>query len=246
MKKQVGKSHLFTFVGALILLGIHGVRNHRKVWSTVRAQVFYSLRDLLTCQLFELIGTFIHVVTPAEDAASGNPLRKLQPLIDHIKNKCFEFYQPQKEISIDERMKSKARCHFKQYMRNKPTKWGFKLWVLADMTGYTVDFNIYTGKSTDKSDSGLAHDVVMQLVPPFVFQGYQLYCDNFYSSPVLFEDLHQLRIMATGTFRSNRWELPDEVVSLKTALEKGNVPWGTGYYIHDKKTDIVYCAWKDK
>lgn len=141
--------------------------------------------DLLTCQLFELIGTFIHIVTPAEENAFiGNPLRKLQPLIDHIKNKCFEFYQPKKEVSIDERMvKSKARCHIKQYMRNKPTKWGFKLWVLADMTGYTVDFKIYTGKTTEKSDSGLSYDVAMQLVPPLALQGYELYCDNYYSSP---------------------------------------------------------------
>ena len=45
-------------------------------------------------------------------------------------------------------------------MRNKPTKWGFKLWVLADMTGYTVDFDIYTGKLTEESESGLAYDVV--------------------------------------------------------------------------------------
>ena len=66
MKKRIGISHLFAFIGALILFGIHGVRNHQKAWSTARAQVLYRLRDLLTCQLFELIGTFIHTVTPAE------------------------------------------------------------------------------------------------------------------------------------------------------------------------------------
>ena len=208
----------------------------------MRAQVLYRLRDLVTCQL---IGTFIHLVTPAEESASaGNPLRKLQPLIDDMKAKCFEFYQPQKQVSIDERMvKSKARCHFKQYMRNKPTKWGFKLWVLADMTGYTVDFNIYTGRSTERSDSGLSHDVVMQLVPPLAFQGYQLYCDNFYSSPTLFQALLSLEIRATGTFRTNRKEIPSDVLSLKSHLEKS--VRGTGYYIRDGSTQIVYCMWKD-
>jgi len=90
---------------------------------------------------------FIHVVTIEEEEESKhNPLRKVQPLIDYVKSKCFEFYQPQEEMSVDERMvKSKARCHLVQYMRNKPVKWGFKLWVLADMSGYTIDFNIYTG-----------------------------------------------------------------------------------------------------
>ena len=80
------------FIGALILLGIHNVRNHRKAWSTNKAQVLYRLRDLLTCQYFELIGTFIHVVTIEEEEESKhNPLRKVQPLIDYVKSKCFKF-----------------------------------------------------------------------------------------------------------------------------------------------------------
>lgn len=114
----------------------------------------------MTCQL-ELVTTFIHIITPAEENISiGNPIRKPQPLIDHIKNKCFELYQPLKEeVSVDEQMvKSKARCHFKQYMESKPKTWGIQVGVLANMKGYTVDFNIYTEKSTEKSDLGLSHD----------------------------------------------------------------------------------------
>ena len=41
--------------------------NHCKAWSTARAQVLTHLRDLLTCQRFELIGTFLHVVTKQEE-----------------------------------------------------------------------------------------------------------------------------------------------------------------------------------
>ena len=123
-------------------------------------------------------------------------------------------------------------------MKNNPTKWGFKLWVLADMTGNTVDFNVYTGKSAERSDRGFSHDVVMQLVEPLAFQGYEVY-------PALFEDLLQLGITATGTFRINRRGLPDDVVSLKAALEKGKVSRGTGYYIRDEKAKVVYCVWKD-
>ena len=34
-------------------------------------------------------------------------------------------------------------------MKDTPTKWGVKLWVLADSdNGYTVDFNVYIGKET--------------------------------------------------------------------------------------------------
>ena len=84
-------------------------------------------------------------------------------------------------------MKTKARTLFRQYIQNKPTKWGMKYWVLADQSGYTVDFNIYAGRSTTYSENGLSFDVVMELFEPYVFQGYELFIDNFYTSLVLLE-----------------------------------------------------------
>ena len=97
------------------------------------------------------------------------------------------------ELSIDERMvKSKARTHFHQYLRNKPTKWGFKFWVLADPTGYAVDFNLYCGKrrAVPLSTLGLSYDVVMDLIGPFCHQGYHVFLDKFYTSPALVDALH--------------------------------------------------------
>ena len=48
-------------------------------------------------------------------------------------------------------------------MTNKPTKWGFKFWVITDLTGYTTNFNLYCGKQhTDLSlisGLGLPNDV---------------------------------------------------------------------------------------
>ena len=112
----------------------------------------------------------------------------------------YELYQPLQQLSVDERMlRSKARTHFRQYIRNKPTKWGFKYWVIADVTGYTVDFNLYIGKATESSGNGLGFDVVMELIHQYAFQGYELFTDNFYTSPILLTELLQYRIVSTGT-----------------------------------------------
>ena len=84
------------------------------------------LLELMSRNRFETISTFLHVVKPSEETTlADDPLKKVRPLYDDIKNKCLSYYQPLQEISVDERMvKSKARSKFKQYIRNKPTKWG--------------------------------------------------------------------------------------------------------------------------
>ena len=197
------------------------------------------------CVTFLHATTFLHVVTLEEEEESqGNLLRKVQPLVDHVKCKCYEFYQPRQQVAVDECMvKSKARSHLIQYMRNKPVKWGFKFWVIADMTGYILNFNVYTGRSADRMDYGLSHDVVMELTQPLVFQGYKVYLDNFYSSPELFDHLLECGITATGTFRANRRGLPADVLVLKAALDKPQVSRGTGYYIQKSNSSTVYTCW---
>ena len=72
-------------------------------------------------------------------------------------------------------VRNKGWYSFRQYIQNKPTKWGMKLWVLEDSsTGYTYKFDV--GKSTATSGFGLAYDVVMNLVKSIVNQGYHLFC----------------------------------------------------------------------
>ena len=143
------KLELFSYIGCLLLLSLLGVRNHRYGWSTKKAQTVVRLTELMTCAHYELIGTFLHLVTPTEEEElSENRLSKILPLYNYLKSRCSDLYQPNIQLSIDERMvKSKARTHFRQYLRNKLTKWGFKFWILADVTGYTVDFDLYIGKA---------------------------------------------------------------------------------------------------
>lgn len=58
---------------------------------------------------------------------------------------------PGQVLSIDEGMVPfKGRLSFKQYMKDKPTKWGLKCFLLCDaQTGYMHKFSVYTGKNQD-------------------------------------------------------------------------------------------------
>ena len=241
------KEEMMAFIGSLILLGIHAVHNYRKAWSESKAQVLIRLHDLMSCQRFELIGSFLHIVTmDQEDAMGDDPLRKIRPLYQHIKDKCSMLYQPLQNVSVERMVKSKARCHLVQYMKNKPVKWRFKYWVIADTTGYTVNFDLYTGRETDRSEFGLGYDVVINLSRPFSFQGYRLYVDNFYASPQLFEDLLGWGITAAGTLCTNRTSVPNEVKQLKSVLEKRSTLRGSIYYIRESGSQVVYVRWRDK
>ncbi len=180
----------------------------------------------------------LHLSDPNEDVenqllkTNNDPnydrLFKTKPLYTEIRLACKSFYAPNINISIDERMvASKARIGIKQYIKDKPTKWGCKLFVICDSkTRYTCDFIIYAGKSERVTDNGLTYDVVMQLMDLCLGKGYKLFVDNFYSSPTLFRDLYAQNTMACGTVRENRRGFPKTKENgIPRNAERGTIRW---------------------
>lgn len=63
----------------------------------------------------------------------------------------------EQRLSIDEQMCATKVAHFlKQYLPNKPHKWGFKLFVLCSLQGFAYhQFELYAGQDlTNKPDNG--------------------------------------------------------------------------------------------
>ena len=58
---------------------------------------------------------------------------------------------------------------------------------------------------------GLAYDVVMKLCQHIAGKKHHLYCDNYFTSILLFTDLLDMKIYASGTIRQNKQGLPGEV-----------------------------------
>ena len=92
-------------------------------------------------------------------------------------------------------------------MKETPTKWGIKVFVLADaINGYVKAFQVYTGKKNcrGRSDVGLCTNVVLDLLSEYRNSGLTVYMDNYYSSPQLLAALYDQNINAVGTVRSSR------------------------------------------
>ena len=199
----------------------------------------------MSSRRFELLLKFLHLndtdTQPLRGETGYDKLYKVRPFFDIVLENFKAHYQPQQQISIDESMIAyKGRLSFIQYLPKKPHKWGLKAWVLADSTnGYCWGWKLYTGKDGDRTEHGLAHKVVMDLVTDrrLEHKGYIVFTDNFYSSPALFKDLCCHGFGACGTARKNRRGIPKSISDGR--IQKGEV-------ISSRDDSILSLLWRDK
>ncbi|KAL3991578.1 ATP-dependent RNA helicase DDX56/DBP9 [Sarotherodon galilaeus] len=246
--QHLGKK--YNFFGLLIYMSLVSLPSLRDYWRQNHILSVPLPSKVMTRDRFRSIFWNIHLSDPEEDlkndAKKGTPghdkLFRIRPLYDEILSACQAYYHPRRELSVDERMvATKAKTGMTQYMKDKPTKWGMKMFILAESrSGYTISFTIYTGKNQTASEHGLAYDVVMNLIQPSCLgTGYHIYMDNFYTSPRLFLDLTSMRFGACGTYRENRKGCPkDRANALNRKCPRGSVRW-------IREGPLVFVKWMD-
>lgn len=177
------------FLGLNLVMGYHTLPSLRDYWSTepdVAVPFVANARAR-----FEELRKNLHFCNneKVRDPSSPNFDRayKIRPVIQHLNELFQNALNNTKEQSIDEHMiKFKGHNVMKQYIKNKPVKWGFKLWCRCDSaTGYLFEFDLYTGKRTTGIEYGLGESVVLQLTEKLKGLRCEIYIDNFFNSPLL-------------------------------------------------------------
>lgn len=136
-------------------------------------------------------------------------------------------------FSIDEMMvpyKGKKAGNRKQYVINKPKKWGYKFIVRAGVSDFVYDFIVHGGEDIFRYDAltpkessfGLGAKVVLALCKNIPDRACSVvYFDNFFTS---LELIHYLReeigIFSLGTIRSNRLRGAEKSLLADKALKK--------------------------
>jgi hypothetical protein len=123
---------------------------------------------------------------------------------------CEANYTPGTGCTVDESLLAfRGRCSFKQYIPNKPSKYGIKIYVLADSkTFYSVSSRIYIGAGTHAPGLQVPTQAVLDLVPTISGTNRNITTDNYYTSIPLAKELKSRNLTLVGTMKKNKACIP--------------------------------------
>ena len=245
--RDISLDELKAFLGLLICMSIHRLPTLRDYWSSDWVLGVPAFAKVMPRNRFLEIWNNLHLCDNTKMPRPGEPgydkLFKVREFLDDLNTNFRVNYNPHREQAVDEAMiKYKGRTSLKQYMPMKPIKRGIKMWCRADSTnGYLCEFDIYTGKSQQGVQHGLGYSVVTKLCQNVQGKWYAIFCDNFFTSYKLLEDLYDNKILCCGTLRSGRKEFPAclyDKAAIKR-MKRGDVVWRM-------KGPVLALTWMDK
>jgi hypothetical protein len=157
----------------------------------------------MSVKRFESIQRCIHLVDNENlerDPTSLNfdKLAKTRWLIDFFSQRSNELYNMEEIICVDELIipyKGKY-CRIRQFLRNKPIRFGIKVWCSASSKSRFVNqIEVYEGKGHMMGEEGMGFEVVAILVKGLENLWYIVITDNLFTSPRL---LHYLMLKGSG------------------------------------------------
>ncbi|CAB1320933.1 unnamed protein product, partial [Coregonus sp. 'balchen'] len=167
---DITMKELYKFIGLVLFTALIKTRTISDYWITNSIFSIPFPATVMNRDRYRIISWNIHMSDPDEDAVNdrkkGTPeydrLFRLKPLMNDIRHACMSCFHPHRNLAVDERMvASKAINGLIEYIKSKPTKYGFKIFVLADSSnGYTVDYAVYMGKNVFPIGFGMSYDAV--------------------------------------------------------------------------------------
>ncbi|KAM3864714.1 piggyBac transposable element-derived protein 3-like [Diretmus argenteus] len=246
------EDEVMTFVAILIYMGISELPSVDDYWAmdTRVPQV----ANLMSSKRFKMMKRFVHFNDNTQIPGTIDRFFKIRPLFSFL-NTAFKSEPQTPKQSVDEVMvayKGKTAGNLRQYIKNKPDKWGFKLFARASEDGFIHDMVLYQGKTTleahgvpltpEQNAMGATSQIVSVLASTMSSSTTTaILSDNFFTSLEIVRYLKEKNCRYTGTARDNRISQPP-LKSIKE-MEKKAVP--RGIYNHVTSDDeILALMWK--
>ena len=161
---KTNNAEMRKFLGLLLISGYQNLPLEADYWSTAEDLEAPIFSNIMARDRFRVIKSCLHIADHHNLAQSK--LAKVLPLLELLQTNCQQIDVFHKNLSIDESMVPYRGLHSaKQYIKGKPVKFGYKLWMLCSSDGYPYNFEIYCGKNESRTNLLRTH-VVEKILSP--------------------------------------------------------------------------------
>ncbi len=154
---QTNPNELRVFLAIILISGYSVARRRRQYWELSDDTRNVLIANSMRRNRFEELIKYLHL-SDNMLLPEGDRFAKVRPLADHLNERFLAFGPHEENLSIDEGMIRYFGHHpTKQFMRQKPTRFGYKTWDVCTPEGYCLQFNFYQGKSHHEVTIGPNH-----------------------------------------------------------------------------------------
>jgi DNA excision repair protein ERCC-6 len=242
----ISETDLENFLGILLLSGYHTVPSERDYWANHPDLHVPVVAAAMSRDHFLKIKQHLHLANN-QKLEQGNKVAKVSRLYGLLNESLLQVGIFHTNLSVDECMIPYFGRHSsKQFIRGKPIRFGFKLWVLAADDGFPYKLEIYTGRQNGAQiKMPLGFSVVTRLIQPVQelsrLSLHTLHFDNFFTSHDLLVKLKKHGLKASGTIRKNRTNGCERNLLDDKFLKKQ----GRGSYDYRCDGDVYLVKWND-
>lgn len=235
------KEELLKFVGILLFSGYHTLPREKMYWDRAHDCNVEIVADCMSRNRFQEVKKYLHF-NDNNNIDMGDKYYKVRPLYDLANKSLMKYGVFCEKLTIDERMvKYYGRHSLKMFIKGKPVKFGYKLWMLCSHNGYPFQILPYQGQK-EKNNEPLSTRVVETLTSVVEHPNqHAVYMDNFFSSYNLAVRMKNKGFFMTGTVRENR--VAKCPLELSTNMKKKDR--GTIDKCYDTKNEIGIVRWND-
>ncbi|XP_059209533.1 piggyBac transposable element-derived protein 4-like [Centropristis striata] len=242
--KPLDPTDLHAYIGILVLAGVYRSKGEAtaSLWNEENGRPIF--RATMSLETFHIISRVIrfHNRDTRADRRESDKLAAIRDVWDKWVEILPLLYNPGPHVTVDERLVPfRGRCPFRQYMPNKPAKYGIKMWAACDAkSSYVWNLQVYTGKPPGgRPEKNQGMRLVLEMTEGL--QGHNITCDNFFTSYRLGDELQKRKLTMLGTVRKNKPELPSEILKMQ-----GRPLHSSKFAFTEKTTLVSYCPKRNK
>ena len=231
------------WLGILILSGYMSFPRWRIMWEYHSESYLQSVSNAMRRNRFEILKAYSHFSDNTK-LTKNNKFTKMRPLLTMLNERFLQHAILDERLCIDESMISNFLRHgAKQFLRDKPIRFGDKMWCLCDRLRYLIQCNSYQGAcgAYDKElvvGASVVLDLISELPPDVQFK---IYSDRFFSSVKLAEILKSKGIVYPWSVKSNRTEKAPLIESKEMAKR----PRGGFDFCLEQEEGMALTTWND-